>query len=150
MAIIGYENIRALKFSKTFDGTSGNGANGSVTIDTLCINKDEFIYDVFYKVKTALTSGDSANTYLQVGIAVDDPDCVFNSTTGVVDTLNSGASGTKLDPDYTTSSIDKRLIVAEVGGTNDITAGVIEVYLVVMRVNAIDDTSFPSIVIPAP
>lgn len=135
-----FENIRLIKITNTFDGTAGNGANGDfITLaDEPTLDTGEFIYEVFYRVTTTLTSGDTAGTYLTSGINVDDNDAILNSTTGIIDTLNAGAAGTKPTHVYSKSTIDRRDIVLKTEGTNDITGGTIEIILLVARGNTLE------------
>jgi hypothetical protein len=130
-----YENFRVLKIEKTFDGTIGNGAEDSTTaidVDGVYpfLDEGEYIYDVFYRITTPFNS--SATIYLQFGIIGDEPTAIFNGTTGILDTLNSVATGVKLSPLYTKSAIDGRalLMVPKLG---DITAGTIEITLTIAR-----------------
>ena len=140
----GHEKFRTTKIVFTFTGAAGAGANGNFSIDKNPIpylNQGEFIYEVFYRVTTTLTSGDTAGTYLQLGLTVDDVDCIFDATTGIVDTLNTNALGIKTAPvAYTKSLIDGREIVADIGGTNDITGGVLEVIITIARADEIPDS----------
>ena len=135
--IINYEDFRRINIPFTFDGTANKGANGSSLTFGLApyLDEDEFVYEVFYRITSALTSGDTAGTYLEMGITVDDVDCIFNSTTGIIDTLNGTTTGVKLEPAYTKSTVDGRLIIGTVGGTNDITGGTMEIILTVARAN---------------
>jgi hypothetical protein len=134
---VGHESLRTIHIDFTFTGASGFGANGvALSIDKNplpFVNTDEFIFDAFYRVTTTLTSGDAAGTYLEAGIKVDDADCILTSTTGVVNTLNSGAAGTKPAIAFTQATVDGRLIELVPGGTNDITGGTIEIVLVIAR-----------------
>lgn len=132
---VSYEPFRLLNIPFTFTGAVGFGANGSDLTLGLApyLDEGEYVYEVFYRITTPLTSGDTAGTYLQLGIGVDDNDCIFNSTTGIVDTLNATTTGVKIEPAYTKSTIDGRLVSGTAGGTNDITGGTIEILLTIAR-----------------
>lgn len=139
MITMGYEPLKTIKIDFTFTGESGFGANGvplSIAEDVApCLNQEEFVYEVFYRITTPLTSGDAAGTYLKAGLNVDDDDCILNSTTGIIDTLNAGATGTKPVHAYTKSTINTRIIELIPEGTNDITGGTIELILIIARAN---------------
>lgn len=144
----GHEPFRYVKLNFTFNGNANSGANGDLTINKNPIptlNEGEFIYQVFYRVTTTLTSGDSDATYLQLGINVDESDAILGATTGIVDTLNTGSTGTIPVHKYTKATVDNRTITGSVGGTDDITAGSIEIILTIARCNEIfDGTEFIS------
>lgn len=135
-----FENTRLIKIIKSFDGSTENGANGNIDLGSgyYTLDSDEFIYEVFYKVPVTLTSGDTAGTYIKMGIKIDDEDAILTSSTGIVDTLNAGAAGTKPTHAYSIATVDGREIYAEVVGTNDITGGTIWIYLTIARGNETD------------
>lgn len=137
MATGTFENLRTIKISNTFDGTATNGANGGIIDLGVApeLDENEFIFDFLYKVDTTLTSGDTAGTYLTAGITVDDTDALLTSSTGIVDTLNSGAAGTKPTIAYSIATTNGRDIVLQVGGTNDITGGTLSLFIVVARMD---------------
>jgi hypothetical protein len=118
----------------TFDGTAGKGANSQgITIDSdYKLENGEYICGVFYRVTTPLVSGDGAGTYIELGIPVDDASAILNSTTGIVDTLNAGAIGTKISHSYTKATTT-RDITGDVKGTSDITAGEIEIVVSIAK-----------------
>jgi hypothetical protein len=135
-----YQPFKTIKISFTFTGASGAGANNfPLSIDsnpTPFLLEDEFVYEVFYRVTNPLTSGDLAGTYLRVGIDVDDVDAILNSTTGILNTLNTNADGFKLNPAYTKAT-EQRNIVMRPLGTDDITGGEIEIILTIAKCNPV-------------
>lgn len=138
---IGYEPHRTISFSFTFDGSSGFGLNATASVINRnpipFLDEGEFVSEVFYRVTTPLTSGDTAGTYFKIGLNVDDDDCVLNSTTGIIDTLNATALGTKPTHAYTKATADGRELIMSTEGTNDITGGTIEIVLTITRANPI-------------
>jgi len=144
MASFTYENNRYIKVEFTFTGAIGSGAQDSTTIlaNIPTINEDEYISEVFYRVTSAFNS--SATIYLQAGISTDKIDAALDSTTGVLDTMNTnGFTGGGYKPPnyYNKSTIDGRtlLLVPKLG---DITAGTIELTLTIARNNLeITDTT---------
>lgn len=136
MASLIYDNFRAIKIEKTFDGTIASGAEDSETdISVEGVNptlfEGEYVYDVFYRVTTPFNS--SPTIYLEAGIKTDDQDCILDGTTGILDTLNSNSTGLKSNPvAYTKSTIEGRDLIL-VPKNGDITAGVIELTLVIAK-----------------
>jgi hypothetical protein len=134
----GYEPFRTISIEMSFNGTGGAGATGNFIIDRNPIpflDIGEFVYEVFYRVTTTLVSAGAAT--LELGITTDDPDCILTTTTGLMSTLNTNGAGFKLNPGaYTKSTVDGRELIATVG-TADITAGVLEVVLVIARAEPI-------------
>jgi outer membrane protein assembly factor BamA len=153
MSSFTYENHRYIRVEVEFDGAIGSGAQDSTTVltDIPTINKDEYISEVFYRVvqdSGAAILNSSATIYLQAGISTDDVDAALNSTTGVLDTMNTnGFTGGGYKPPhfYTKSIIDGRtlLLVPKLG---DITSGIVELTLTIARNNIVieDATSFYS------
>ena len=137
---LNYENNRTSKHTITFTGASGYGLTGVPFSwdDAPQAKSDEYIYEVFYRVTTPIVSSVTASDYILAGIEVDDIDCIFNSTTGIIDTLNSNAAGFKLNPDYTKATATRSLPFFAEG--SHITAGTIEITLVYARNNGANDT----------
>jgi hypothetical protein len=136
MSSFTYESFRQIKIEHTFTGAINDGANGSVITlsDIPTLDIGEFIYEVFYREgASTLTSGDTAGTYLQVGIAIDDADAALNATDGVLDTITANTNGLKLNPAYTKCTVDGRAIELTPLGTDDITGGDIEIILTIAR-----------------
>jgi len=127
-----YESNRQIKIVHTFDGTSGSGAEDSLTVltDIPTLDIGEYISDVFYRVTTPFNA--SGTFYLQAGIKTDDADAALNLTTGILTTLNTNALGIKVVPAYTKCTVDGRDIeVVPKGG--DVTVGTIELTLTISR-----------------
>ena len=137
--------LKVLKATIEFDGTSGKGELNTPLeqkcyIESGCdlhqIVNGDFIQEVFYKVTEPLVTADSANTYIEAGFKEknkngDFGDYALNSTTGIIDTLNSNSSGKKLEPDYT-SAVKDTVLNFIPKGSSPITGGVIEFYISVI------------------
>lgn len=138
---IGYEPHRTISFPFTFTGDAGFGLNSTASVidrnPIPFLDEGEYVSEVFYRVTTPLTSGDAAGTYFKIGLNVDDDDCVLNSTTGIINTLNAGATGDKPVHAYTKSIADGRELIMSTEGTNDITGGTIEIVLTITRAEPI-------------
>lgn len=117
-------SLTEVKFSKTFDGTTGDGEVGAVTIDDFTIPTGYFIEEALVDVGAGLTSAGAA--YITVGLATDDVDAAIDQTDGLMTTLNSNVVS-KIYGAFTVTT-GSRLIVMAVGDT-DITAGTINVIL---------------------
>jgi hypothetical protein len=141
LQIIGYENFRTVKLNYVFTGASNFGADN--TLFSLDMNPqpalqtDEFVYEVFYRVLDPLVSSNTATSYLRIGLDVDDTDAILNSTTGILDTLNTNQLGFRLNPAYTKAT-DERLIICRTLGGNDITVGELEIILTIARCNEVE------------
>jgi hypothetical protein len=108
--------LNEIRFSKTFDGSTGDGEVGALTIDSFTIPTGYFIEETLVDVGAGLTGGG----YITLGIATDDVDAALDSTSGLVTTLNSNIVSKVSGPLVKAGA--NRALVAAVGGS-DITAG---------------------------
>lgn len=131
----------ALRFEKTFDGTTGNGAVGDLDIADLSIPEGSYITQAYANVKTTLVAEDSTS-YITVGITTDDEDAAFDSDTGLVEVLNANDVTQILTPALTKATASRK-VAASVGGS-DITSGVLEVTLILNTFKTFDGTDIAS------
>ncbi|MEO6304883.1 MAG: hypothetical protein ABIP51_17110, partial [Bacteroidia bacterium] len=108
----------------TFDGTSGLGTAGAVTIPSLLIKNGWFIEEFFIEIVTPLTDS-TGTSYLTLGFTGNDT-IALNSTTGLSTTLNTDVN-TKIElSDFIVSNNDANVITLNVNSGN-ITAGQIKI-----------------------
>jgi hypothetical protein len=139
MALIG-ENGRPLEndvvvsttvqFIVSFNGAAGSGALGSLTIPSLTVPIGTYITQAYADVQNTLVGADGS-AYITVGIATDDEDAAFDSSTGLVTSLNANGITQILTPSLLKATAT-RAIVAAVGGSA-ITAGTLKVTLILQK-----------------
>jgi len=130
------KNLKTISISLQFNGTEKLGlVDSSLFIPCAsqvnpCLNAKDLIYEIFYKIPEELITVDPANTYIEAG-TVENADCIFNSTTGNINTLNAVKTGVKLEGSYTKVNAES-LLQAITKGASNITSGRLEVILLII------------------
>lgn len=114
-------------FSKTFDGTTGNGEVGTLSIEVTDVPINSFITFVWIDVVDTLISDDDT-AFLTLGIAGDNETAGMDAGLGLVTGLNTNGVTGNITPEYTKATTNRTIVMA-VGGSN-ITAGILRVIVV--------------------
>lgn len=119
--------LAAQTFTITFDGTTGKGAIGALTIPQINFVNDSFISEVYVDIISPLTG---TNSYITLGIDIDAPTAGLDQTTGDIATLNANNVTKIITPDLTKATAS-RLLVSSIGG-GAILSGTVKIIVVIL------------------